>query len=180
MDSSVVQGFENEDGSFPPRRGRLQKLYQCFKLPISTVRNIIKKWKINGTVEVKTRSGRPRNISDRMARDLGRNAQKNLLIAAKELQKGGANTGLAVHRTTIQSTVDNKDLHGMAVCRKKNLNIKLGLWSMQKKTLISLNPFGTMCFGLMKPKSNFLAITRQGMFGREEHLANCEARRWIH
>ena len=72
-----------------------------FKLPISTVRNIIKKCKINQTVEVKARSGRPRHISDRMAQDLG-NAQKNPHITVKELQKRAANTGLAVHRITIQ------------------------------------------------------------------------------
>ena len=42
---------------------------QCFNLPISTVRNIIQKWLINGTVEVKASSERPRNISDRLARD---------------------------------------------------------------------------------------------------------------
>ena len=54
---------------------------------ISTVRHIIRKWKINGTVEVKARSIRPRKISDRMARDLVRNAQKNPHINAKELQK---------------------------------------------------------------------------------------------
>ena len=36
---------------------------------------------------------------------------------------------------------------------------------MQQKTLRSLKPFITMCFGLMKPKCNHLAITKEGMFG---------------
>ena len=45
------------------------------------------------------------NISDRMARDLVRNAQENPHITAKELQKGIADTGLAVHRTTMQHTL---------------------------------------------------------------------------
>ena len=48
------------------------------------------------------------NDSDRMARDLVRNAQKNpYKITAKELQKRIANTGLAVHRTTLQCTSNN-------------------------------------------------------------------------
>ena len=117
---TVVQGCWNEDGSFPPGRKRLQ----CFKRPISTVRNFIRKLKINETVEVKARSGRPRQISNRMARDLVRNAQKNPHITAKELQKRVADTGLAVHRKTTQCTLYNKDLHGR-VARKYHHNTKL-------------------------------------------------------
>ena len=49
------------------QEGEGYKNSNYFKLPISTVRNIIRKWKINGTVEVKARSGRPRKISDGMA-----------------------------------------------------------------------------------------------------------------
>ena len=59
-------------------------------------RNIITKWKINGTVEVKAMSG-----------------EKCLeeTKPSKELQKGVAKTGLAVHRTKMQYTLTNKDLH---------------------------------------------------------------------
>ena len=58
--------------------------------------NIIRKWKIHGTVEVKARSGRPRKISDGMVREM------NPHITAKKLQKTAGNTGLAVYRTTGQ------------------------------------------------------------------------------
>ena len=94
------------------------------------------------------------------------------------LQKRAANTGLAVHRTTIQHTLNNKDLHQKE--HNKNKHLKYAKANIEK-------PFGTMCFGLTKPKLNFLATTKEGMFGekewslcREEHLANCEAWRWIH
>ena len=60
-----------------------------------------------------------------MARDLVRNAQQSPHITAKELQRV-ANTGLAVHMTTIQHTLTNKDLHG-GVARKNNLNTTLNL-----------------------------------------------------
>ena len=66
-------------------------------------------------LEVKVRTGRPRKISDRMAQDLVRNAQRNQDITAKELQERVADTGLAVHRTTIQHTLN---LHGRVA--KKN------------------------------------------------------------
>ena len=41
--------------------------------------------------------------------------------------------------------------------------------NMHKKTLRSLKLFGTMCFGLTKPKYrlNFLATTKEGMFGEK-------------
>ena len=128
---------------------------QCFKLPIPTVRNIIRNEKIN-EVEVKARSGRSIKISDRMAWDLVRNAQKNPRITAKELQKRVADTGLCVCYY-----LNIKDLCGR-VARKNNLNKKWSIWSMQKKTLRSLEPFGTMCFGLTKPKLNLLATTKEG------------------
>ena len=90
-----------------------------YKKSSTTVRNIIRKWKINGTV--KAMSGRLRKCSDRMARDLMRNDQKNRHITAKELQKRVAGTGLAVHRTTIQHTLNNKDLHGRVTRKKPSL-----------------------------------------------------------
>ena len=58
-----------------------------FKLPLSTVRNIIRKWKINGTVEVKTRSGSLRKFSDTRSQAILRNAQKNPHITAKKEQQ---------------------------------------------------------------------------------------------
>uniref|UniRef100_A0A3B3UP82 Uncharacterized protein n=1 Tax=Poecilia latipinna TaxID=48699 RepID=A0A3B3UP82_9TELE len=41
-----------------------KKLSQRFNLSVSTVRNIVREWKITGTVLVKPRSGRPRKISE--------------------------------------------------------------------------------------------------------------------
>lgn len=46
-----------------------------------------------------------------------RNAQKNPQITAKELQKR-VDTGVVVHRTTKQRTLNNKDLHGRVARRK--------------------------------------------------------------
>ena len=51
--------------------------------------------------------------------------------------------------TGQQYNVNINDLHDR-VARKNNLNTKLSVWSMQKTTLRSLKPFGTMYFGLTK------------------------------
>ena len=57
-----------------------------------------------GTVEVKARSVR--------------NSHKNPYFTAKEMHNRVAGTALAVHRTTIQHTLNSKDLCGR-VARKK-------------------------------------------------------------
>ena len=145
--STVIQGCQNEDGSFPPRKTRLQTT-QCFKLLISTVRNIIRKWKISGTVEVKARSGRLRICSDRMVRDLVKNGQKNPHITAKDLKKKSSR-----HRSSC--TWDNNIMFWttktyMAELPKRrlpnNLDTKLSIWSLQKKILRRLKHFGTKTF----------------------------------
>ena len=56
-------------------------------------------------------------FSDRIAQDLLINAQKNPHSTEKKLQKRVTDTALAVHRTKIQHTLKNKDLHGS--CQKE-------------------------------------------------------------
>ena len=46
-------------------------------MSVSTVRNVIKKWKATGTILVKARSGRTRKISEAKAKD-GQNAVKQV------------------------------------------------------------------------------------------------------
>ena len=110
------------------QEGEGYKNSQCFKLLISTVRNTIRKWKINGTVEVNVRFGRSRRISDRIAQGLVRNAQKKLHITSKELQTGVGNRGLTDHRTTIQPPFHNKDVHGRIVRKTDLANCKALRW----------------------------------------------------
>lgn len=100
----------------------------------------------NGS-QIKVRSGRPSKMSDRMAWDLVRNAKKNPHITAKELQRTVADTGVDMAELQVKSL-------------SYNLNQKLRVWSTQKKTFRSLNPFGNTFFGLAKPKCS-LFVTNQ-------------------
>src|SRR4029434_7740453 len=81
------------------------KLSQRFQLSVSTVRNIIKKWKATGTVLVKARSGRPRKISKRQRRRMVRMVKDNPQTTSKDLQDHLAADGVTVHRSTIQRTL---------------------------------------------------------------------------
>ena len=82
-----------------------KKLAQRFQLSVSTVRNIVRKWKTTGTVLVKARSGRPRNISDTQRRRMVRTVQLNPQTSSKDLQHDLAADGVTEHRSTIQRTL---------------------------------------------------------------------------
>lgn len=62
-----------------------KKIAKRIQMPISSVRNVIKKWQSSGTVEVKARSGRPRKISDRTARRIVRKTSQNSRLTAQSL-----------------------------------------------------------------------------------------------
>ncbi|KAM4530477.1 uncharacterized protein PAE49_022966 [Odontesthes bonariensis] len=95
-----------------------KKISKRFGFSISTIRNVIRKWKSTGTVEVKTRSGRPRKISEQTAHLLGRTASENPHMTAKELQEGLADAGVVVHASTVQRCLNKQGLRGRV--RRKN------------------------------------------------------------
>uniref|UniRef100_A0A3B1J718 Uncharacterized protein n=1 Tax=Astyanax mexicanus TaxID=7994 RepID=A0A3B1J718_ASTMX len=95
-----------------------KKLSQRFNLSVSTVRNIVRKWKTTGTVLVKTRNDRPRKISERQRRRMVRTVKDNPQTTSKELQHHLAADGVTVHRSTIQRTLHKEKLYGR-VMRKK-------------------------------------------------------------
>ena len=89
-----------------------KKLAQRFKLSVSTVRNIVRKWKTTGTVLVKARSGRPRKISEKQRRRMVRTVKLNPQTSSKDLQHDLAAEGVTVHRSTIQRTLHKEMLYG--------------------------------------------------------------------
>lgn len=73
-----------------------KKISECFQLAVFTVQNVIKKWQLRGTVEVKTRSERTRKLSAKTARLLGRKTKQNPNMTMKDLQEGLADTRVMV------------------------------------------------------------------------------------
>uniref|UniRef100_A0A3Q3KMZ5 Tc1-like transposase DDE domain-containing protein n=1 Tax=Monopterus albus TaxID=43700 RepID=A0A3Q3KMZ5_MONAL len=98
-----------------------KKIAKRCQLAVSTVRNVIKRWQIRGTVEVKMRSGRPRKLSDRTARMLVRKTNQNPHLTAKNLQEDLADSGVVVHRSTVQRCLHRQGLHGRVSRRKPYL-----------------------------------------------------------
>lgn len=95
-----------------------KKIAKRFQVAVSSVRNVIKKWQLTGTVEVKLRSGRPRKLSERTARRIARKANQNPRLTAKDLQEDLADSGVVVHCSTVQRHLHKYDLHGRVIRRK--------------------------------------------------------------
>ncbi|KAI4882736.1 hypothetical protein NFI96_028539 [Prochilodus magdalenae] len=89
-----------------------RKLSQRFQLSVSTVRNIVRKWKTTGTVQVKARSGGPRKISNKQKRRMLRTVRVNPQTSTKDLQHDLAADGVTVHRSTIRHTLHKEMLYG--------------------------------------------------------------------
>lgn len=63
----VIDAYIAEEG--------YEKISKHLQLETSTVRNVIKKCQLRGTVDVKTRSERPRKLSDKPGHQLDRKAK---------------------------------------------------------------------------------------------------------
>ena len=89
-----------------------KKLSRRFQLSVSTVRNVIKKWKATGTVLVKARSGRPRKISE---------GQRQRMV---RMVKDYHQTTSKVHRSTFQRTLHKEQLYGRVMRKKPFLHTR--------------------------------------------------------
>lgn len=101
-----------------------KKLSRRFQLSVSTVRNVIRKWKATGTVLVKARSGRPGKITKRQRRRMVRMVKDNPQITSKELQGHLAADGVTVHCSTIQRTLHREQLYGRVMRKKPFLHTR--------------------------------------------------------
>ncbi|KAI4894507.1 hypothetical protein NFI96_003564 [Prochilodus magdalenae] len=104
-----------------PRHGLgegYRKLSQRFQLSVSTGRNTVRKWKSTGTVRVKARSGRPRNIWNKQKRRMWRTVRVNPQTSTTDLQHDPAADGVTVHRSAIRRTLHKEMLYGRVMQRK--------------------------------------------------------------
>lgn len=119
-----VWAFQNQNNSLlQSKRRLLRKISKCFQLALSTVRNIVLKWKLYGTVsQVKTKSGRPKP-----------NLWSNLQNRTR----------------TDQCCLPDNDLQERYVRRKPSLWPHHNFFLKYVKENLKLTLLGTKCFGLM-------------------------------
>lgn len=78
-----------------------KNISKALKMPLRTVKTIIKKWKVYGTTYSQPKSGRPSKLNDRERRQLVREATWNPMATLKDLQGFMTNREQHVHHTTI-------------------------------------------------------------------------------
>lgn len=81
-------------------------------IPVSTVRNVIKKYSKHGTVKNLSGRGGKRKISDRTRRRLVRLVAESPQLTSKDLQAHLEQSGVTVARSTIRHTLNTVGLHG--------------------------------------------------------------------
>ena len=87
-------------------------------MPWSTVKKIIRKWKVDGTIRTLPRSGRPSKLDDKTRRRLMREATKRPMSTLKELQAFMVKTDHCVYVTTISQALHKSGLYGRVARRK--------------------------------------------------------------
>ena len=85
------------------RSGDFRNISKALNIPWSTVKTIIKNWKVCGTTKTLPRSGRPSKLDDQAMRRLIREATKRPMATLKEQQAFMAKTGHCVHMIIFQA-----------------------------------------------------------------------------
>lgn len=91
---------------------------------VSTVRQIIYKWREFNTVATLPRRGRPAKISPRAQRRIINEVRRNPRASAKDLQTSLARTNISVHTSTICKILNKNGVHGRTARRKPLLTKK--------------------------------------------------------
>ena len=97
-----------------------KKISKLLSVPISTVRNIIKTWKMRKSVKSAPKPGRPRKVSNRLRSKLVREAKANPSVTLTELKQSAAEVGVEVSQSTVSRVLHSGGLFGR-VARKKPL-----------------------------------------------------------
>ncbi|XP_010902561.2 high mobility group protein 1.2-like [Esox lucius] len=100
----VVQRYKLGEG--------YKKISNTLGIPLSTVKSIIKKWKVYGTTETLPRSGRPSKISSWAKKILALELTMRPTATLKELQTSMAEMGENVHESTIARSFANCSRNG--------------------------------------------------------------------
>ena len=89
------------------------------------VRSIIKKFKVNHTLQNKTDKGRKRNISKSLERKLARNVSKELRTIEKTLVNSLAMFGIEFSKKTITRILHKNRLRNHTLLLKRHLQARL-------------------------------------------------------
>ena len=84
---------------------------------VSTVRQIIYKWREFKTVATLPRGGRPTKMTAKAQRRLVSEVRRNPRVSAKDLQQSLARANISVHTSTIGQSLNKNGVHGRTPLR---------------------------------------------------------------
>ena len=109
---SIVRNHESGKG--------YKTIAKELKVPLGTVKTLIRKWKMSNSVKPKPRDGRPRKLSAKSVRRIVREVVQQPQTTASDLQESLREGGIQVSTSTIRRELNNSGLYGR-VARKKPL-----------------------------------------------------------
>lgn len=107
-----------------------RKISAALNIPLSTIGNIIRKWKFTFTTANVPRSGRPRKLDEGAVRWISRTVTKKPFTTRRELQKDLRDAGQNVSRMTITRALNSKGLYSRSprkvpLLKKKHVKDRL-------------------------------------------------------
>ena len=120
-----------------------KKLGKLFNTPVSTVKNIIKKFKEFGTVKNLGKRGRHKKITPQLERRLVRQVNNNPFTTVKALKKASLDVGVEVSSSTIRNCLHENGLHGRRprktpLLKKRHREMRI---NYAKENLLKTNAF---------------------------------------
>uniref|UniRef100_T1E4C8 Transposase n=1 Tax=Crotalus horridus TaxID=35024 RepID=T1E4C8_CROHD len=140
---------------------------------VSTVRQIVYKWRKFSTVTTLPRHGRPVKMTARAQRRMLLEVKKNPRVSAKDLQKDLAHANIFVDTSTIRKTLNKSGVHGRTP-RRKPLLSKKNIAARLKfaKEHIFHSSTGKIYCGQMKPKYELFGKNTQHYVWRKKGTAH--------
>ena len=140
MDTKELSKDLGDKVVFRDRSGDGHKnISKALNIPWSTVKTIIKKWKVYGTTKTLPRSGHLTKIDDQARRRLIRETTKRPMATLKELHDFMVNNGHCVHVKTISQALHKSGLYSRVARRKpllKKAHLESCLRYVKKKLWI--------------------------------------------
>ena len=89
-----------------------KKISKLYRIHLSTVRQIVYKWRLFKTTATLHHSGQPPKITPRNRRKLVLEVTKSPCVLSNKLQESLQAAGVDVHCTTIRKTLNKVEPHG--------------------------------------------------------------------
>ncbi|XP_078038033.1 uncharacterized protein LOC144470587 [Augochlora pura] len=146
--SELSMSVRNEIISLQKSGKSYRKIDNSLNLSLSTVKNVVKKFKETGSVENKSRSGRSKVVTIRKRRGIIKEAIKNLFESAKSLAVGIATySGKEVNAQRVRNVLHSAEVYDESKFNLFGSDEKRFVWSKPNTELNQKNVIPRVKYG---------------------------------